>query len=310
MPAVVHRRADRRAVLVEQRRGARPRARARRRTAAAGAPPRCPPCCAPFTGTMSPRWPTCGSSTTASMPLIGANGTSLAFSRSHHSCSVRRAETPVELRAQRLVVGDARQALAEARVARELVGVQRLDQSQPEFFQRRQVDGDEPVVGGAQDVGLREARAVRGFRHGAQREERRERLDGEMRHGFEHGHFHQLAAAAAGAFEQRAQHAERRVDAGDRVGQRRPEKPRPVLVDHHAQEARQRLRHRVVARALDVRAAAAEPADRAIHQARIELAQPRRARAELLGRARTEILDVDVGVDDQPLEQLAIGRPA
>src|SRR6185436_8780131 len=44
-----------------------------------------PPCSAPCAGTMSPRCLTCGSSTTASMPLMGAKGTSLALSRSHHS---------------------------------------------------------------------------------------------------------------------------------------------------------------------------------------------------------------------------------
>ena len=85
-----------------------------------------------------------------------------------------------------------------------------------------------------------------------------------------------------------------------------PRKRGRSVIDHDAQEAGQRLRDRVVARPFDVRAVRAEAADRAVHEPRIERRAAARARAELLGRARPEVLDVDVRVADQPLEQLAI----
>ena len=56
-------------------------------------------------------------------------------------------------------------------------------------------------------------------------------------------------AAGAAALEQRAEDAVGRIDAGDRIGERRAEEARPLRIDDHAQKAAQRLRDRVVARA-------------------------------------------------------------
>ena len=114
---------------------------------------------------------------------------------------------------------------------------------------------DQAAVRGAQDVGLREPRPIARLRRSIEREERRERLDGEVRHRFEHRDFDEPAAPGAAALEQRAEHAVRRIDAGDRIGERRTEKARTVGIDDDAEKPAQRLRHGVVARAIRVRAA-------------------------------------------------------
>ena len=94
------------------------------------------------------------------------------------------------------------------------------------------MDGDEAAVAGAQDVRLRQARAVARVRHRAEREVRGKRLDGEMRHGLEHRDLDHAALAGAAALEQRAEHAIGGVDAGDRIGERRAEEARPLGIDH------------------------------------------------------------------------------
>ena len=171
------------------------------------------------------------------------------------------------------------------------------------------MDREQALVGGAQDVGLREARPVARLRRLAEREEGGERLDGEVRHRLEHRDFDEAALARARALEQRAEHAVRGVDAGDRVGERGPEEARTLRVDDDAEEAGQRLRDGVVARALGVGPVGAEAADRAVDEPRVESAQPLDAGAEPLGRARAEVLDVDVGVS-RPAGRRARGRPA
>ena len=55
------------------------------------------------------------------------------------------------------------------------------------------------------------------------------------------------------------------------------------------------------------RAGLPEAADRAIDQPGVERAQPRLARAQTLGRAGPEVLDVDVRLADQGIEHLGIG---
>ncbi len=165
-----------------------------------------------------------------------------------------------------------------------------------------------PPSDGAQDVRLRESRPVARFRHRAEREPRGIGLDGEMRHRFEHRDLDQRALAGAGAVEQRAEHAVRGIDAGDRVRQRGAEETRAIRIDDHAEEAAERLRHRVVAGTVDVGAVAAESADGAIDEARIDLGEALRARAEAVRGAGPEILDVDVGLREQLVEDRAIGR--
>ena len=140
-----------------------PPARVHRRIAAAGRTASRPPSCTPSTGTIKPEMRDLRIGDHGSMPLIGANGTSLAFRRSDQFGERAAAETPIEFRAQRFVVLDARQALVETRVAIEFLGVERLDQPQPEFLERREVNRDQPRVRRAQDVSLRQARAIGGF---------------------------------------------------------------------------------------------------------------------------------------------------
>src|SRR4030095_10280433 len=115
--------------------------------------------------------------------------------------------------------------------------------------------------------------------------------------------------AGAAALEQRTQHAVRRVDAGDRVRERGAEKAWTVGIDDDAEKTAQRLSHGVVARTICVRTTRAETADRAVDELWIELLQPLAARAETLGGAGAEILDVDVGARDQVVEDAPIGGP-
>ena len=121
----------------------------------AAAPP-----CAPWTGTTIPRWRTCGSSTTLSTELIGANGTSFSPRRSAQCEKRMLGEVPAELPAELLVVLDPRQPRVEAPVAHQSLRTDRGRETVPELLERRQVDGDQSLVGGSQDIGLREPRPV------------------------------------------------------------------------------------------------------------------------------------------------------
>ena len=172
------------------------------------------------------------------------------------------------------------------------------------------MDRQQAFVRRAQDVGLCEARPVARLRRFAQGEVGGERLDREVRHRLEHRDFDEAALARARALEQRTEDAVCGIDARDRVGERGPEEARTLRVDDDGKEAGQRLRHGVVARALGVGPVGAESADRAVDEPRIESAQALDAGAEPLGRARAEVLDVDVRVRDEPVEELAVGRVA
>ena len=240
---------------------------------------------------------------------MGANGTSFAAEALDPVLQRVTRELRIERRAERLVVVDASLPRAEALVAADLRRRQRADQPFPELLERREMDRDQAAVRRAQDVRLREPRPIAGLRRAIEREERGERLDGEVRHRFEHRDFDQTAASGAAALEQRAEHAVRRVDAGDRIRERRTEKARTVGIDDDAEKAAQRLRDRVVARAIRVRAARAEAADRAVDELWIEILQPLPPGAESLGGAGTEVLDVDVGARDQIVEDACDRRP-
>ena len=77
--------------------------------------------------------------------------------------------------------------------------------------------------------------------------------------------------------------------------------------DEQLQKAARRLCDGVVARPRGGRAVGAEAADRAVDEARVQRAQPRLAGAELVGDARAEVLDVDVGLGDEFVEQRQVG---
>src|ERR1019366_10676672 len=109
-----------------------------------------------------------------------------------------------------------------------------------------------------------------------------ERLDRKVGHGLEHRDLNQAAAVCAAALDQRAENAVGGIQARDRVGERRAQELRALIVDYHAQKAAQRLGHRVIAGPVDVRARGAEAADRAVDQARIDLVPPFDADAETL----------------------------
>ena len=204
-----------------------------------------------------------------------------------------------------------RASRSEKRASRaELGRLERVQEPLPELLERGQVDREQPVIRGAQDVGLGKARAVARFRRLAEREIRRKGLHGEMRHRLEHRDLDEASLARRRALEQRAENAEGGVDAGDRVCERGAEEARTLRVHDDAEESGERLRDRVVARALGIRPVCAESADRAVDEPRVEAAQPLDARAEALGRARPEILDVHVGARDQLVEELAVGRDA
>ena len=79
-----------------------------------------------------------------------------------------------------------------------------------------------------------------------------------------------------------------------------------TIVDHHAEKSAERLGHRVVARTVGVGAARAEATDGAVHEPRVDLQQLFNARPETFRGSGPEILDVDVGLADETLEELAV----
>src|SRR5690606_34132483 len=74
------------------------------------------------------------------------------------------------------------------------------------------------------------------------------------------------------------------------------------------EETARSLRHGVIGRALRRGPGLPEAADRAVDQARIELAQALFTGAQALGRAGPEVLDVDIGAPDERIEYLGILR--
>ena len=162
-----------------------PSARARRRTAPPAAPPGSP-CAGLHRHDDRPGAPPADPSTTSSMRLTGACGTSCACSRCIQWASGWRAKRASSSRrsasysAMRRSRGLKRGSIASSGAS------QRRDQAGPELLQRGQMDRDQALVGGAQDVGLRQSRPVRGGRRLAEREEGGEGLDRKVRHGLEH----------------------------------------------------------------------------------------------------------------------------
>src|SRR5688572_13055229 len=127
-------------------------------------------------------------------------------------------ELRIERGAERFVVVDTSLSRAETLVGPDRRRDERAHQALPEFFERRKMDRDQAAVRGPQDVGLREPGPIARLRRSVERKESRERLDGEVRHRFEHRDFDEPAASGAAALEQRSEYAVGRVDAGDRIG--------------------------------------------------------------------------------------------
>ena len=185
-------------------------------------------------------------------------------------------------------------------IAAELGCLERGDQPLPELLQRGQVDGDQALVGGAQDVGLRQTRAVGGGRRLAEREDRprtvrrrnapwprasRPRRDSRGRCG-------RAAPALRGCPARRT--------AGDGIGQRRTQELRAPVIDHHAEKAARAPAP--PSRSWGDRAyGPLEPKPLMEQYTRRGLSSCSRADtcAETLGRAGPEVLDVDVRLADQ-----------
>ncbi len=195
-------------------------------------------------------------STTASMPLIGANGTSFAFRRSVHSARGRCAKELVELLAERLVVVDARKASAEARIPRKMLRFERG--RQPESRTSRAMRDESRSCARRRSAECTPARAADDPWTWASRRARRTRQTARRRNApwpRASTTSTSLPLPVLRALEQRAQDSVGRVDARDGIGERRPQKPRTFRIHDDAQESGQRLRHGVVARSVDVRAA-------------------------------------------------------
>src|SRR5208282_6309261 len=95
-----------------------------------------------------------------------------------------------------------------------------------------------------------------------------------MRHGLEHRDLDMTAAAGATSLYQSAKNPLRCVKTCDRICERRTQKLWPPVVDDNTQKAAQSLGHRVIARPIGIRTARSKAADRAVHEARIEMMQP------------------------------------
>ena len=131
--------------------------------------------------------------------------------------------------------------------------------------------------------------------------ERAGELDpGQVQHRLLHRHLDELALAGAAALHQRREDRHREMHAGAAVAD-------IGAVDHrraaglagHAHRPRGRLRHRLEAFVVAVRAVGAEPLDRGIDDARVELLDRVVAEPEPLHDAGAEVLGDDIGLLDQ-----------
>src|SRR5258708_37751217 len=132
----------------------------------------------------------------------------------------------MEVRVEQFIIGDSCLTIAEALVSGEFGRLEGRDESIPELFERRQMDGEETVVGGAENIGLRESRSIAGTRRTAERKEGSERFDPEVRHGLQHGDLNMATFIGAAALHERTQNAVRRVDAGNGIGERATQESR------------------------------------------------------------------------------------
>src|SRR6516165_86164 len=179
-------------------------------------------------------------------------------------------EARIEFLPEGLVLGNAPFARIKPRVTCEFRRFECRNQSLPELLERREVQSDEPRIGGVQDVGLREARSIGGARRLPERKESGEGLDGEMCHRLEHRHFEVTATTATPSLHQGAENSLRGVEPCDGIRERRPEELWTAVVDNHTQKSAQGLRHGVIARVSRIGTGRTEAADGAIDESRIE----------------------------------------
>ncbi len=121
---------------------------------------------------------------------------------------------------------------------------------------------------------------------------------------------HRVAAAGSPASDQSRADAERAVEPGDEVADRRAGAHGLVArLAGDAHEATHRLGDEVEGRAVAIGAADAEAGDVAIDEVGLELFQPRRAEPHLVEDAGAVILDQHIALADQPRQHLApLGR--
>ena len=75
-------------------------------------------------------------------------------------CQVAARESPIELGIQRFIVIDSRLTIGKSTVGSQVRCLESGYESVPKFFEGRQVNRDEALVGRAQNVGLREPRPI------------------------------------------------------------------------------------------------------------------------------------------------------
>ena len=207
---------------------------------------------------------------------------------------------------QRLVVGNARRPVGEARIG-ERVGAAYLLHQALEL--RLGHDGQHhPAVLGLVEIagGLARHRAVGGLLvHAAGHQMLGELLGEIAHHRVDHGDVDELALAGMGALVERRGDAQRRRRARHDVGAGEAHARRSVgrkAGDRH--QAGHRLDHAVERRGLAVRPDLAEARDGAVDQPGIDRLQRLVADAELVHHARPEILHHHVGLGGQPLHHL------
>src|SRR5271166_3244937 len=120
-----------------------------------------------------------------------------------------------------------------------------------------------------------------------------------------HRHLHTLAAARIMALLQRRKDADRHMNAGAGIADRRHDKGRRVFREAgDAHRPAHRLRDRLEALEIGIRPIAAEALDRRVDQTRVDLRQNLPAETQPVERPRAEILDHHIRLGDQLFEQL------
>ncbi len=257
-----------------------------------------------------PRWITCGSANTWSRSLIGPAGMVAASSLSKSSSRLNCAVSAQSLPTSSVAMGKPAFVVLVGRHRGEL----RRAEDAAQFDELRVVAGgdDDAAVGDGKllighEIGMRIADALGHFA-GHQIIERleRQRADG----GIDQRGIDVTAAAGVLAPRQRGKDADRRIDAGENIGDRHADPHRrPVGRAGHAHDAADALRHQIVAGARRRRAGLAEAGHRAIDQPRIKRREAFIVEAEFDEPADLEVLDQHVGAGRELLDDaLAFGR--
>src|SRR5256712_3926162 len=165
------------------------------------------------------------------------------------------------------------------------------------------MDGERLAVPRDERVRLRASRARAEVRDFPQQQVVRERL-GEERHARrQHAHLDPLPLPRPPPRRERGQDAVRGVEPGELVRHGRADRLGIVEVREYAPQAREGLPDRVIDRTVGCRAARADPGHRAVHEARVRLAERRVPDPHPLRGPGSEVLDDDVG----PLHEREVG---